>query len=294
MTEIKNPVFSEATIELFRSLSEQDERVKDFLIKRSQGIPVTPALEEWAYNYFISHSVITAATVANPGSSMTTEFLYEGLSSPSPIDNYFLQAKAGRAVKARLIAIEANLPKIIEEYRINQKSILIGNLGSGPGRDIINTLYYYKDTFLIRAVNIDKDKKALERGERMAAGRDISQLVEFVQDDFLRYKSTEKFDIALLIGVLCPSTPNICVKYLKIIKPLLKPNGCLIASNASKKMQAEDPFTCMIMEWTANWKLNFKDESDLRQIFKEAGYTWKGSFTDSCGFHIMGIGKTIS
>jgi len=291
--EDKKSIFSEATLELLHSLSKEDERVKEFLIKHFQGVPVSSVVEEWAYNYFISHSVITAATVANPGSSMTTEFLYEGLPSPSSIDHYFLQAKAGQAVKARLTAIEEKLPKIIEHYRNNQESILIGNLGSGPGRDIINTLYYYKDTSLIKAVNIDKDKKALERGERMAIGRNIHHLIKFIQKDFLTYKSDKKFDIALLIGVLCPLSPEICVKYLKTIKHLLKPNGYLIASNASKKMQSEDAFTRMIMEWTANWKLVYKEEKDVRGIFEDAGYAWNGSFTDSYGFHIMGMGRAI-
>jgi len=293
MTVEEKIVFSEATLKLFEILAEEDERVKDFLVKRFQGLPVSYTLEEWAYNYFIAHSVITAATVANPGSSMTTEFLYEGLSSPSPIDNYFLQAKAGQAVKARLVAIEGELPKIIEHYRSNQKSVLIGNLGSGPGRDIINTLHHYGDILSVKAVNIDKDKKALERGERMAAGRNINHLVEFVQEDFLKHKPAEKFDIALLIGVLCPLEPEICIKYLKIIRHLLKPNGCLIASNASKKMIRDDPFTCMIMDWMANWRLIHKEENEVRQIFKEAGYEWSGSFTDSYGFHIMGMGKMI-
>ncbi len=46
---------------------------------------------------------------------------------PSPIDRYFLQAKAGRAVKGRLVAIEKELPKIIEEYCKKKGDVLIGN-----------------------------------------------------------------------------------------------------------------------------------------------------------------------
>jgi len=287
---VKKRGFSEAVTQLLEALAKEDTRVSKCLIKRYQELPVSPTVEEWAYNYFIAHSVITAATVANPGSSMTTEFLYEGLHSPSSLDNYLLRSKAGQAVKARLTAIEKELPKIIEKYRNKGGEVLIGNLGSGPGRDVIDTFYYYRDISNVRAIHIDKDGKALERGKRMAIAKGVDHLIEFVQADFLRYKPTKKFDIAFLIGVICPLDIETCITYLKIIKRLLKPEGCLIASNASKRMLEEDPFTCFLMEWTANWKLVHKDEKEIKQIFEKAGYLWEGCFTDSFGFHIMGIG----
>lgn len=114
--------------------------------------------------------------------------------------------------------------------------------------------------------------------------------IEFIQKDFLRYNATEKFDIALLIGVLCPLENDICIRYLKIIKKLLKKDGCLIASNASKTMLREDPFTIFLMEWLANWKLVYKDEYEVKDIFEKAGYVWKEYFLDTIGFHIMGMG----
>jgi len=283
---------SKEAIQLLEALKKENKQLKDFLIKSYGGLLVSPEMEEKAYDYFISHSVITAATVANRGSSVTTEFLYDKDSSrlPSHIDKYFLQAKAGKAVKARLAIIEKELFKIIEEYRENKDDILIGNLGSGPGRDVINTLCHYRHISNVKAVNIDKDGKALERGKRMAMAKGIDHLVEFVETDFLRYRPARKFDILLLIGVLCPLEIKSCITYLKVLKKLLAENGCLIVSNSSKKMLEEDPFTCYLMGWTANWRLVYKDEEELRKIYQEAGYAYKGCFLDSYGFHIMGIG----
>lgn len=287
-------IFSEAALELFEALIKEDERLKEFLVKKYQGLEVSLEMEELAYNYFVNHSVITAATVANPGSSMTTEYLYDGLTSPLPIDSYFLQAKAGRAVKARLRAIEKELPRIVEKYLNKNGEVLIGNLGSGPGRDVIDTLYRYKDLGNVKAVYIDKDLKSLERGQRIATNKGTSHLIEFVPGDFLHYKPTQKFDVALMIGILCPLAGETCTKYLKIVKRLLKPGGCLIVSNASTKMSQDDPFTRFIMEWTANWKLVYKTEEEVRLIFEENGYLWQGSFTDQFGFHIMGMGVAPS
>jgi SAM-dependent methyltransferase len=130
----------------------------------------------------------------------------------------------------------------------------------------------------------------LDKGKRIALVNGVDHLIEFVEADFLRYQPTTKFDIALLIGVLCPLPTDRSVTYLKLVKRFLKEDGSLIASTASKKMLSEDPFTCFLMELLANWKLFHKDEEELRAIYEEAGYIWKGCFSDTYGFHIMGIG----
>jgi len=287
---INRPEFDEAAFQLLKDLEKENNRVKDFLIRSYRGLPVSPEMEEEAYNYSITHSVIFSATTSNPGTSILTEFLYEGIPSPSPIDKYFLQSKGGKAVKARLIAIEKELPKIIEEYG-SKGDVLIGNLGSGPGRDVINVFSnYYQNVSNVKSVNIDRDKVALDRGERMAKKKGVEHLIEFVHENFLKYNPPKKFDILLLIGVLCPLATEVCIAYLKVIKQLLKEGGCLIAGNVSKKMLREDPFTSHIMEWGANWKLIYKNEEELKKIFEKAGYIWQGCFLDSYGFHIMGIG----
>ena len=292
---IKNLKLNEVAIQLLKDLGKENSRVKDFLIRSYRGLPVSPEMEEETYNYSITHSVIFSATTANPGTSILTEFLYEGIPSPSPIDKYFLQSKGGKAVKTRLIAVEKELPKIVEEYRRSKGDVLIGNLGSGPGRDVIDTFSnYYQNVTNIKAVHIDRDKVALDRGKRMAKNKGVGHLIDFVHENFLKYNPPKKFDILLLIGVLCPLATEVCIAYLKVIKQLLKEGGCLIAGNVSKKMLREDPFTCHIMKWGANWKLIYKNEEELKQIFEKAGYIWKGYFTDLHGFHIMGMGNPIA
>ena len=287
---IKNRELSEEALQLLEILGKENLRVKEFLINNYKGLPVSPEMEEAAYKYSITHSAIFAATTSNPGTSVLTEFLYEGIPSPPPLDNYFLQSKAGKAVKARLIAIEEKLPKIIEEYR-SKGDVLIGNLGSGPGRDVIDTFsLYYRNISNVKAIHIEKNITALKKGKRMAVIKGVDHLIDFVEGNFLKYKPVEKFDIALLIGILCSLKNEICINILKRIKKMLKKDSCLIVSNASKKMQKEDPFTCHIMEWGPNWKLVFKDEEELKQIYEKAGYTWKGYFLDSYGFHIIGMG----
>ena len=290
------PEFNEAAAQLLESLEKENSEVRDFLIKNYKGLPVSPEMNEKAYNYFLDHSVTITAMTANPGTSIFTEFLYNGkneTSSISSIDRYVFQCLAGKAVKARLLAIERELPKIIEEYRKNS-DVLIGNLGSGPGRDVINVFAnQYHNSSNIRCICIDKDINALKRGKIMSKVRKIDHLIDFLPQNFLKYNPPLKFDILLLVGVLCPLDTETCINILKTIRNFLKKGGCLIASNATKKMGREDPFSCFIMKWMANWELVFKDEEELKQIYEKAGYVWKGGFRDSYGFHLMGIGTPI-
>jgi len=292
----KESEYDEATTQLLEALEKENSRVKNFLIKSYKGLPVSSEMNEEAYNYFLDHSVTITAMTTNPGTSVFTEFLYNGASkitSLSSIDRYVFQCKAGKAVKTRIIAIEKELPKIIEEYHKNS-NVLIGNLGSGPGRDVINVFEtQYRNVSDVKAICIDKDINALRRGKIMAKVRKIDHLIEFSQENFLRYNPPQKFDILLLIGVLCPLPTETCINILKTIRSFLKKGGCLIASNATKKMGQEDPFSCFIMKWMANWQLVYKDEDELKQIYEKAGYAWKGGFRDSYGFHLMGIGTPM-
>jgi chemotaxis methyl-accepting protein methylase len=164
-------------------------------------------------------------------------------------------------------------------------------LGSGPGRDVIDVLSgHYQSSSDVRVVNIDKDITALKRGKRLASIKKVDHLIDFVQENFLKYQPEKKFDIVVLIGVLCPLPSTACIEALKTIKGFLKDGGCLIASNVANKMKEEDPFACYIMDWVANWKFVYKEEEELKRVFEQAGFQWKRYLRDSYGFHVLGVG----
>lgn len=290
MEKDKKNNFDEATLQLFKEFEKENKRVKDFLIDNYKGLPADPRIEEEAHEYFINNSVFFSVMAAQNASSLITEFLYERLPSKSILDNYALNSKAGRAVRARLIAVEDELHRVIDDYR-TKGEVLIGNLGSGPGRDVIDVFSnYYQNSSNVKAVNVDKDVTALKRGKRMASIKKVGHLINFVQGSFLKYVPEKKFDIIILVGILCPLQSEVCINILKTIKGFLKENGCLIASNVTNKMQEEDPFACYIMDWVANWRFIYKSEEEFKKIFEQAGYQWKRGFTDSYGFHLMGVG----
>jgi SAM-dependent methyltransferase len=281
--------FDAAALQLFKDLERKNKKIKDFLVDNYKGLPPDPHVEEEAHEYFVNNSVFFSAMAAQNASSMVTEFLYERLPSQSILDNYALNSKAGSAIRARIDAVEDELHKVIEEYH-PKGEVLIGNLGSGPGRDVIDVLSkYYQNFSNIRAINIDRDVTALKRGKRMASIKKVDHLIDFVEGSFLKYEPEKKFDIVILVGILCTLQNDVCVNILKTVKGLLKKDGCLIVSNVAYKMKEDDPFACYIMNWVANWNFVYKNEEKLKKILDEAGYQWKRSFTDSYGFHLMGI-----
>lgn len=279
--------------QLLDFLEKNNPVAKEFLLRSFHGLPVSPESEEETCAYFAANSSISTAVLTNPGGSIISELLYERKLTPSPIDRYFLQSKAGRAVKARLIAVEEKLPQIVEEYRKERGEVLIGNLGSGHGIEVIDVFAsHYRNAKNVKAIYIDVDEVALRKGKRMAQIKKVDHLIKFTRADFTKYvrHNPEVFDIVLLIGVICPFDAAGCVSHLQLIKRLLKPGGCLIASNVSKKMFEEDPFTYHIMAQVGKWQLVFKDRQEFESIFREAGYIWRECFTDAYGFHLIGIG----
>lgn len=287
---VKEFNFEDCVLELLKSIEDDSSEIKDILISKYKKIPISIGKEEDLLDYFINNSVFSAATVANPATSVVTEFLYSRPVQPSPIDQYFFKSKGGKAIYSRLIRVEENLHNLIENYLKTGKKIIICNLGGGPGRDISDVFSkYYKNNPLINAVNVDRDKMATKRGKRTAEAKGIIDKIEFVDASFMRHKPKNKFDIILLVGVLCGLPPETCIAVLKTSKKMLAKNGSIIASNVAPKMLEDDPFTYFIMEEITGWHLIFKSEELLKEIFKKAGLKWQKNFTDDFGFHNMGI-----
>ena len=288
---VKKFGFDNCVLELLNFIEKDNKTIKDIIINKYLEKTISEVQEEELFNYFINNSVFSAATAANPATSVVTEFLYTKPKQISFIDNYFLKSQGGDAIYSRFKHVEKNIHQLIEE-RSKKGKILIGNFGGGPSRDISNIFSkYYHDNNNILAINIDKDKTAIKRGQRIAKILNVEDKIKFLETSFMRYKPKEKFDIIILVGVLCGLPSESCVMVLKKIYKCLKENGCVIASNATPKMLEKDPFTYFIMDKITNWKLVFKKEETLKEIFKKSGFNWERSFTDDYGFHCMGIGK---
>ena len=292
---VKKFGFDNCVLELLNFIEKDNKTIKDIIINKYLEKPISENEEESLINYFLHNSILSAATIANPATSVVTELLYEKPNFILPIDNYFLNSKSGDAIFSRLHSVENNLYLLIKDYFQRNNKILIGNIGGGPSKDIINIFSkHYKDNDNIRAISIDRDEFIIKKGIRISKINDTGEKIEFFKTNFMKYNPKKKFDIVLLIGILCSLPSETCILVLKKIKKMISKNGYIVVSNADPKMLENDPFTYFIMENILNWKLIFKNKENLENILIKAGYEWQGSFTDKYGFHNMGIGTIKS
>ncbi len=289
---VKKFNFDKCVFDLLKSIEQDNERIKNIVIHKYLGNVISESEEEDVLNYFINNSVFSAATVANPATSVVTEFLYARPKQLHFIDQYFFESKGGKAINSRLARVEENIFELIETIQKTKKGkIMIANLGGGPNRDICNVLSnHYQGNENIQVISVDKDKMAIKRGKRIAKTAKIENQIEFIQNSFTRYRPKKKFDLIILVGILCGLPPEVCIKILKNTRKFLNKSGYIMTSNAAPEMLEKDPFTYFIMDKITGWELIFKSEKTLQEIIKKSGFKWQRSFTDDFGFHIMPIG----
>lgn len=289
--------------ELLAWIKERNPRVAKFLSesysrKNGKDVALDPGLLEETVSFLAAHSVIAAAVLASPGSSIISELIYEQIGD-SPVDMYFFKSRSGAAVKGRQEAMQNYLVAVMSKCIKERGKVAVGDLGSGPGRYIINAVLRLFEKGhprgAVRASCFDIDENAVLRGNRLAVIYGVDDAVRFRRVDMQRELpkfQKGKFDILLLKGILCPYDPQGCRTLMEHVKPMLRSGGTVVASNVSKKMAEDDPFTCFIMNRIGNWVMCYKDEAELKGVFEGAGFIWKGSFADPLGYHIMGVGET--
>ena len=140
----------------------------------------------------------------------------------TPFDKYFLQSKSGIQIYKRLLALDKNLPIWINKlYEEKGSIIIIDNIFSGPGRDMIRVLQKNPDLKTkVHVRNIDIDKKAIEIGKNLINKLNYTKYFTYECKPYHKAKS-RKADLIILVGVLCPLRLHISERILNDIKRLL-------------------------------------------------------------------------
>ncbi len=112
-------------------------RIRELIVDRYLDFP-SPIPQE-LLEYFINNSAIFRINHQTPGSSLVFEHLYTR-EVTTPIDRYFIDCKAGFQIYQRLLSLEANLPYWLNCLLDNKDALLVDNVGSGAGRDMIGVL----------------------------------------------------------------------------------------------------------------------------------------------------------
>jgi len=243
-------------------------------------------------SYLYINSEISKIIKDKPSSAMAFEYLYAEKKPVCSIDKYFLKSYAGNHVLKRIESLERNIPEWIKKF-YNGQRVVIDNMGSGPGHDMIRVLKNNRelaDKVFVR--NIDIDKNALEIGRKLVAGLGLSKSFSFINDNFVKVASL-KADIILLIGILCPLDMETSVKILRIVNHFAKPGGIIIYSTNQIVMAQKDPLTDFIMR-LGGWKMDYKTDNESWLVGQLAGWhPTEQFFDDSLHFQCMTAAKKI-
>jgi hypothetical protein len=220
---------------------------------------------------------VTMVTKYNPGSAAIFEYLYNRQVT-SEMDRYFMMCKGGIATYKRLIALEEYLPRLIKRLH-NGHRLLIDNVGSGPGRDMIGALRRNPELAdMVHIRNIDIDKSALDLGKKMVRELGINDSFSFIAKPFSEVEPREA-DLVLLIGILCPLKIRVCKSILKGLLSYTRKGGSLVYSTAQTRMVEEDPLTDYIMRFTG-FHLVYKTDKQAIDLANGTGWTPVEQFFD--------------
>ncbi|MBW2116727.1 MAG: class I SAM-dependent methyltransferase [Deltaproteobacteria bacterium] len=121
-------------------------------------------------DYFNRNSRIIPALTENPGTFTMLEKMYHFEAVHGPIDNYFLQCKAGgQALKNRYYAVNLRACDHVKSVlAANKGEGLMLDIGSGPGRNGIEMCLRHPEfNGNIRIDCIDIDPAAVKKGEEL-------------------------------------------------------------------------------------------------------------------------------
>lgn len=193
-------------------------------------------------------------------------------------DNYFQRLAISKATRER----KNDFKKLLADFvsRNNKSEIRIMNLASGPAREIKELMEEgnYIDASLVKFDCCDFDNKAIDYArELLGNAPNVNFLkknaVRLALKSDIRKELPNNYDIIYSTGLFDYLDYKIAVRLIKNLKVLLKPNGRLII--ASVRDRYSNPSVCW-MEWVADWNLIYRDESEFKKIFVDAGFSLSG------------------
>jgi len=178
-----------------------------------------------------------------------------------------------KALRNRLKIVEETIEsRLISLIKKGQKDIKILNVGGGSSRALVHTLHKLFDggyEFNPSIINIDKDKKAIEIGKKIALDNDLEEVFKWINSDVRDLDSivaSNSFDIIEMVGLLDYFDDNKANSVLKIIYESLKKGGLFIVANIHFNNEMK------FIENTGWPKMYYRDLSGMEKIVKDAGF----------------------
>lgn len=251
-------------------LSSFPKEIKSFFVECYLNSNYKKSDLESVKNYLLSNCEMAKLIKAFPGSAEAFEYLYLEKKSKYPFDKFFLKSKAGHQVYQRLLSLDKHLLRILNQIGNTQK-LIIDNIFSGPGRDMLRVVEQnpeLKNKVNVR--NIDVDKSAIAIGEKIARERGLDDIFSFVCKPY-NEAQTRQADLIILVGVLCPLNLHVSESMLEKIKKFSKQGGYIVYSTVQYNLLRDDPLTDYLMR-LVGWHMYYKSDKEAWDLAMQTGW----------------------
>ncbi len=217
--------------------------------------------------YFLQTSEITQAVVEDKGGADIFYYLYNKIAN-NLIDQYFLDCNAGHQIYRRLKTMENEIPDILRRLFPGDGPIIIDNIGSGQGYDMINVLADPQNADLRERVhvrNIDPNEPALKVGWERVVEHGLESNFEICVDKIGSYEGRNA-DFLVASGIFCPLSVPFSIRMMRNhFAGYLRDGGFVLYNATTMKMIEGDPFTDFTMRFMG-WYMGFKTVNDIKSI----------------------------
>ena len=202
----------------------------------------------------------------------------------APIDQYFVDCKAGVQIYRRLLSLEEKLPSWLARLLDSRETIAIDNIGCGTGRDTIGALAKNRQMAKrIRVRHIGPDTESLAISRTLAEHNGVAESFSFHGSRFSDVPPADA-DMVLLIGILCPLHRRVSKSVLRSVVRYVRKGGIVIYSTALHRMVIDDPLTDFLMR-LSGWHMTYKSEGESEELANGLGWRVKGRFFDEPYHH---------
>jgi chemotaxis methyl-accepting protein methylase len=184
------------------------------------------------------------------------------------LDNLILNNNLAFSLFTRFKFISNELlPRYINKLRQSKDKIKIASFGSGTGLDVMQAIGRFNGFCSVDLY--DSAHSAIESGEKYAIEHNLTNKISFHHGDFTKVNHSN-FDIGLLIGIICPLSDSFAKRVMHSIFKRMSKESVLIVSSSSDKMP-EDVVGRFLIEYCADWYLQFRDSSRMEKLAKGVG-----------------------
>lgn len=211
-------------------------------------------------------SDLARESLTQPGSWRCLEIVYRN-EPRTLLDRFFLASRSARGARNRLIALQEEICKCVEQRSRIKNPIRLISFGSGPGHEVLGCMERFRDNVVVNASCVDRDPSALECGRSLATQKQLSDRIQYIQGNILRMNSgTAEYDIGILSGLIDYFDFETAVSVLKTVREQLLPGGTVFVANMRRHYLAST------MSILGDWDLVYREPEELERVLRESKY----------------------